>query len=109
MGDRRMAEIRTAGGSLYVYTHWGGETMAEDAKAAILAAKPRWSDQSYATRIVVDQLTKYGRDQELGYGLMVTPDAEDEYNHDSPSIVIDLLANTLSVTGQDVKQFADFA
>ena len=97
MGDRRMAEIVTEGGSLYVYSHGGGWTMDEDAEAAIRAARPRWGDSAYETRIVVDQLTKNGRDSTLGYGLMLAPNAEDKYNGDSPSIVIDLQERRLKV------------
>ena len=91
MGDRRMAEIRTDGGSFYVYTHSDGYEFAEVARRALEAAAPRRGDLTYAARIVVDQLTAAGRDQELGYGLLLAPDAEDEYSGDnSPSIVIDL-------------------
>ncbi len=96
MGDRRTAEIRTKGGSLYVYTHWGGYEMPERAEAALEAAQPRIGDDAYALRIIVDQLTKAGRDQETGYGLMFGPNAEDEYGT-NPSIVIDLIANKVTV------------
>lgn len=97
MGDRAMAEIKTDGGSLYVYTHWGGCDLPNEAKAAIQAARSRWGDNPYAARIIVDQLTKGGRDQETGYGLMVEPSAEDEYNNDKPSVIIDLLAEELTI------------
>lgn len=97
MGDRAMAEIKTEDGSLYVYTHWGGKDLPEDAKRAILQAKPRWGDDPYAVRIIVDQLIKEGRDQETGFGLMLKPLAEDEYNHDDPSVVIDLVAKELLI------------
>lgn len=97
MGDRRMAEIRTKDGSLYVYSHYGS-TMDEDAEDAIKAAEPRWDDVPYATRIIVDQLTKkLGNTTEIDYGLMVGPDAEDEYNSGQPSIVIDLHEQTLTI------------
>ena len=98
MGDRAMAEIRTGEGSLYVYTHWRGSNLPDDAKEAILKAKNRWDDIPYATRILVDQLTKEGRDGEMGFGLMLQPSAEDEYNSDKPSVVIDLVARELIVT-----------
>ena len=97
MGDRAMAEIKKEGGSLYVYTHWGGFELAKDAKEAVKSAQGRLSDYSYATRIIVDQLTKQGRDEETGYGLMLEPNAEDEYNNDKPSVTIDLLNETLTV------------
>jgi hypothetical protein len=90
MGDRAMAEIKTTDGSLYVYTHWGGEDLPESAKQAIKIAEPRWDDEPYATRIIVDQLTKDGIDEETGYGLLLKPNAEDEYNNDKPSVIINL-------------------
>jgi hypothetical protein len=97
MGDRRMAEVKTRNGSLYVYTHWSGSSFPEIAEAAIMAARPRWDDEAYATRIIVDQLTKGGRDQETGFGLMLEASHEDEYNGGSPSIIIDLVVRTLQV------------
>lgn len=98
MGDRAMAEIRTDEGSLYVYTHWGGSSLPEDAEEAVRSAKGRWSDTPYAVRIIVDQLTKGGRDEGTGYGLMLSPKAEDEYNSNKPSVIIDLVRQELTVS-----------
>jgi len=92
-----MAEIKTEGGSLFVYTHWGGYTLPESAKQAIISARPRWTDYPYATRIIVDQLTKEGRDGETGFGLLLNDGAEDEYNNDKPSVIIDLLNQELTI------------
>ena len=97
MGDRRMAEIKTDDGSLFVYVHWHGEELPMMAQAAIISARGRWSDYSYATRIIVDQLTKDGRDSELSFGLLLKPKAEDSYNNDKPSVIIDLLEQRLKV------------
>lgn len=97
MGDRAMAEIKTEDGSLYVYTHYGGHDLPDMAKQAILFAKSRWGDEPYATRIIVDQLIKQGRDDTLGFGILLKPRAEDEYNNDKPSVVIDLVAQKLRV------------
>ena len=108
MGDRAMAEIRTKDGSLYVYTHWGGCSLPDNAKKAVRAAKPRWSDIPYAIRIIVDQLTKEGRDQETGFGLMLTPNAEDEYNRDKPSVIINLEEETLKVIRDGKEQVFSF-
>lgn len=98
MGDRRMAEIKTKDGSLYVYTHWDGDRMPANAKVAILEAKNRWYDHSYATNTIVGCLTARGRDG-LGFGLMPQPTEEDSYNAGTPSIVIDLVNRTLTVDG----------
>ena len=108
MGDRRMTEIRTKAGSLYVYTHWDGRSFPDMARAAVLAAKPRWNDTSYATRIIVDQLTKQGRDQEYGYGLLLVPAAEDSYNANEPSIIIDLVNQAITVFDRGRKTFTSF-
>jgi len=109
MGDRAMAEIKTRDGSLFVYTHWGGRDLPEDARDAVLAAKPRWHDIPYATRIIVDQLTKEGRDRETGFGLMPTPNAEDEYNADKPSVIIDLKYQVLTIIRNDVRRDYSFS
>lgn len=97
MGDRRMAEIKMTGGSLYVYTHWCGWDFPQMVREAIEKAAPRLGDESYWVRIVVDQLTKSSRDEETGFGLLLTPNAEDSYNHNQPSIIIDALAGTFTV------------
>ncbi len=106
MGDRAMAEIKTEGGSLFVYTHWGGYNLPERAKEAIIKAETRWDDLPYATRIIVDQLTKESRDDTSGCGLMLNDNAEDEYNGDKPSVIIDLKAALLTVIrgGQTIQQ-----
>jgi len=100
MGDRAIAEIKMEKGSLYVYTHWAGSRLPRDAKEAVKVAKPRWGDEPYATRIIVDQLTKEGRDQETGFGLMLTPNAEDRYNRDKPSVIINLVDKTITILGK---------
>ena len=93
MGDRAMAEIKVEDGSLYFYTHWTGHRLQADAEAALAKALPRLGDDSYATKIVLDSLIESSgaRDQETGAGIMLGPNAEDEYNSDSPSVIIDLV------------------
>ena len=77
--------------------------MPRDAALAVVAAGDRWSDEPYAARIIVDQLTKQSRDATTGHGLMVSPSAEDEYNNNRPSIIIDLTDKSFEVieTGID--------
>lgn len=104
MGDRAMAEIKTEDGSIYFYTHWCGQGLPEIAKAALAVAQPRRGDDGYATRIVIDQLIKGCgcRDYETGAGIMLKPDAEDEYNDGSPSVVIDIVGwTTKSIRAQE--------
>lgn len=93
MGDRAMAEIRTREGSVYFYTHWTGQNLRLQAEQALEKARPRIGDDPYALRIVLDSLieTSGARDSETGAGIMLSPCCEDEYNYDSPSVLIDLV------------------
>lgn len=103
MGDRAMAEIKTSEGSLYFYTHWYGNKLPKIAKTALKRASSRIGDDTYALRIVVDQLIALTgcRDQETGAGLMLLPSAEDEYNDDKPSVIIDLTENSVKVANYE--------
>lgn len=104
MGDRRMAEIKTEDGSLFVYAHWHGAELPDLAKTAVKQSAPRRGDTPYETRIIVDQLTADGRDQEIGFGLMLKPHAEDEYNNNKPSVIIDLITKELAIIGRNGKE-----
>lgn len=108
MGDRRMAQVRVSSGSIYVYTHSAGYDLPALAVEAIQFAKPRWNDHAYALRIIVDQLTKSGRDEEYGWGLMLEPTAEDEYNFDQPSVLIDLVDRQFTVIDRNKAVQCDF-
>lgn len=104
MGDRRLAEIRTSGGSIYFYTHSTGSSMPSDAKAALATAEPRRNDEPYALRRVIDYLihASNSRDNEVGSGIMLSPAAEDEYGGNPCSVVIDLVDWKVSSTEEDI-------
>ena len=99
MGDRAMARIKVTDGELFFYTHWSGCDLPKIAKEALELAQPRIDDSPYATKIVLDALiSKTGcRDRETGAGIMLGPNAEDEYNNDEPSVTIDLVKNNVIV------------
>tara|TARA_R100000008_G_C3570425_1_gene161756 strand:+ start:375 stop:686 length:312 start_codon:yes stop_codon:yes gene_type:complete len=101
MGDRRMAEIKTQDGSLYFYTHSTGFSLPNDAQQALKTAEGRKGDDSYALRIIVDQLIKSAgsRDSSLNSGLMFSPNAEDEYGGNPHSVVIDMIKWKVSIIG----------
>lgn len=105
MGDRAMARIKVKDGELFFYTHWSGSKLPAHAREALRTAQPRIGDDPYALRIVVDQLINlsHSRDRESGSGLLLKPDAEDEYNSNKPSVTIDLIANSLEIHGRHTK------
>lgn len=57
---------------IYVYSHWDGSELPTMVRDALKAGKGRWGDDEYLTRIIIDQITKSGRDQETGYGVGLT-------------------------------------
>ena len=92
--------------NINVYAHWDGEESVANMQQAIRTAMPRINDISYCTRILVDQLTKHGRDSETGYGLYVGEvDHEEEYDYKE----INLVNKTITV-GQmqfSISQFVE--
>ena len=99
MSDSAICEIKTEGGSLYLYSHFDGMYCPENAMSAITFAAHRIKnkDYSYATRIIISQLTKEATNLEGGFGLSLTPHCHDAYNNDKPSIVINLLKEELII------------
>lgn len=77
---------------IYLYSHYDGDTLPDRLKAALRAARPRWTDPTYCTRIIVDQITKPGRDKETGFGLSTYLT---DYNVDT--LVVDLEHQTVSL------------
>ena len=74
--------------NINVYAHWDGEESVANMQQAIRTAMPRINDVSYCTRILVDQLTKHGRDSETGYGLYVgSVNHEEEYDYKEINLV----------------------
>jgi hypothetical protein len=93
--------------NINVYAHWDGEESVALMQQAIRAAMPRINDVTYCTRILIDQLTKHGRDSETGYGIYIGEEiqAEEEYDYKE----INLIDKTITV-GQmqfSISQFVE--
>jgi hypothetical protein len=82
---------------IYLYSHWGETTWRQDLAHALDRAKPRWSDDNYCLRIIVDQLSKSGRDEETGYGLGLVQES-DILLMDYP-VIVDVLSQTINNEG----------
>jgi hypothetical protein len=100
MGDRTNYTIITTDNPLQninVYAHWDGSESVAIMQEAIRNAMPRikMGDISYGTRILIDQLTKHGRDSETGYGIYIGENVEAEEEHEYKEI--DLLRSTVTV------------
>lgn len=94
MGDRANFGFKQSNGeTIVLYGHWAGYEMLKQLANAIEAARPRWNDESYATRIAVSQLVGDSWNSETGWGLTVNQILDNE--HKIP--VVDWLAGTVSL------------
>ena len=70
MGDRTNTVFRMADGSdVVLYQHWGGRDMMNRLATALDAARSRWGDEAYCTRIVISQLIGEDWDLRTSYGI----------------------------------------
>lgn len=94
MGDRaNFVFVQPNGQAIVLYGHWAGHNMLANLADALVKAKPRWSDPSYATRIAVSQLVGDQWDMETGWGLTVNEILDNE--HKIP--VVDFQQKTFSL------------
>lgn len=71
MGDRYVVGFRATrkDPAIFLYSHWGGSDRHSEVAEAIFAARPRWGDPAYATRIAISQIVGLDWDKETGFGL----------------------------------------
>lgn len=62
-------EFRAGERGIYLYAHWHGSELPELLQNALVKGRGRWGDDAYLTRIIIDQVTYAGRDQETGFGV----------------------------------------
>jgi hypothetical protein len=63
-----------------LYAHWGGYEMMNNLAHAIAKARPRWTDEGYATRICISQLIGEEWNQEYSYGIYVNQIGDNEHS-----------------------------
>lgn len=69
MGCRGQILIEDTG--VYLYTHWGADSMVNDLKRilATRGVRGRWNDDEYLARIIFSQMVKNDIDGTTGYGI----------------------------------------
>lgn len=100
MGDRANFGFRDSKENIvFLYGHWAGYRMLENLADAVQAARPRWSDESYATRIAISHLIKDEWASETGWGITVNQLADNE--HKVP--IIDWNNKTFTLMEEDLQ------
>ena len=85
MGDRAIIGFKANKSSapVFLYSHWGGSDRYGDVARGIAAARSRWDDPAYATRIAISTIVADAWASELGFGIsadiseMTMPDYDD--------------------------------
>jgi hypothetical protein len=94
MGDRANFGFKQSNDeTIVLYGHWAGHDMLSNLAEAVEKARPRWTDESYATRIVVSNLIGDNWHETTGWGLTVNNILDNE--HKIP--VIDWRSGTFSL------------
>ena len=103
MGARTNFEMKDAKGSVWLYSHWGGDTKFADLANALEKARPRWHDVPYAMRIVVSQLIGDTWDSETGFGLSSYFCSEEQYT----PVCVDFENGVVIINGES-QSFDDY-
>ena len=98
MGDRaNFGFVQPNGDTIVLYGHWAGHQMLGRLADAVIAARSRWTDSSYATRIAISQLIGDQWNMETGWGLHVNEIGDNEHK----IAIIDFSQQTFSLHEED--------
>ena len=94
MGDRANFGFKQSNGeTIVLYGHWAGHNMLGNLAEAVEKARGRWTDEGYATRIVISNLINDEWGSMTGWGIYVNQIPDNE--HKIP--VIDWRTQTFSL------------
>jgi len=76
-----------------LYSHWGETEWQRDLAQALLHAKPRWSDASYFTRMIISWLIQDSVFSATGFGIYAINDISEDLG--DTTVVIDISKETI--------------
>jgi hypothetical protein len=76
-----------------LYSHWGETEWQRDLAQALLHAKPRWSDASYFTRMMISYLMQDSIFSATGFGIYAINDINEDLG--DTTVVIDISKETI--------------
>lgn len=113
MGDRAVIQFKAteADQPINLYMHWGGSERYTLLADALEAARPRWSDAEYATRICVSQIIGSSWNEELGFGLSVGDDNARHGSYEVPCVIWSrkVVRFADELTEMSLEKFIEFA
>ena len=87
--------------AVVLYSHWGETEWQRDLAMALQHAKPRWRDDSYATRMMISYLIQDSVLEETGFGIYAVNGPN--YELGDMTVIVDLLHQTVYEHGSDTK------
>ncbi len=82
------------GPSVVLYSHWGQDSWETDIAQALQHARPRWSDSSYGTRMMISHLIQHNVLDETGFGLYAVSGTN--YDLGEQTVIIDFTNQTVT-------------
>lgn len=77
-----------------LYSHWGQDNWQPDIAAALLHSRARWTDSSYATRMIISYLMQDSVLDETGFGIYAINGTN--YDLGEQTVVIDFTNKTVT-------------
>lgn len=86
--------------AVVLYSHWGETEWQRDLSMALEHSKPRWTDNSYATRMMISYLIQDSVLEETGFGIYAINGPS--YELGDTTVVVDMLNQTIYEAGSDI-------
>ena len=86
--------------AVVLYSHWGETEWRRDLAMALQHSKPRWTDSSYATRMMISYLMQDSILDETGFGIYAITGTN--FDLGETTVVIDIAKETISHVGSTV-------
>ena len=75
--------------AVVLYSHWGQDEWQRDLAMALDHARPRWSDESYVTRMIISYLIQDQLLDQHGFGIYSISDIDQDLG--DTTIIIDII------------------
>ena len=92
--------------SVVLYSHWGETEWQRDLAMALEHAKPRWSDASYFTRMIISYLIQDSVLEETGFGIYAINDVYEDLG--DTTVILDISHDTIIDPQGNVVKWTDF-
>jgi hypothetical protein len=92
--------------SVVLYSHWGEGEWQRDLSMALAHSRPRWSDASYFTRMMISYLIQDSLLDETGFGIYAITDINQDLG--DTTVVIDIAKETIIDDNGNVIPWKEF-